>query len=169
AELSARFGAGVARDNQDVLDRSDLVMVMTRPGLGAQALEGLRFRPDQVALCMVAGMPLAAFAPAVAPAKAVRTMAGASVAVGESPFVLYPDDERVRALGARLGLVHVPADEAAFDVASALPVLYAMLYRLIETGAAWCEAHGMPPGQARDQATMAMKAAALMAERQREE
>ncbi|MBT5414717.1 MAG: NAD(P)-binding domain-containing protein, partial [Rhodospirillaceae bacterium] len=167
-ELAARFGVGIAADNQAVIDTADVVILATRPALGTTAIDGLTFRPDQIAFTMVAGMTLAAFQSVVAPARAHRAIAHAGVSIGASPVFLYPDAPELHTLFSAWGPVEASPDEAAFEVATVFPVFYAALYRIIEESARWGAAQGLEPAAARDLATVSMKATALMAEADRD-
>lgn len=164
--LAEAFGVAIAADNQGVVDAADLVIFTTRPADGAAPAAALGWREGQVAVTMVAGLALDAFAHATQPATAVRAMASSAVALGASPFFLYPDHAAVRALGARLGAVQVMADEATFEAASVLPVYYALLFRIIGEATDWCIENGVEPGAARELVSMSMRGAALMAAKQ---
>lgn len=167
-ELAARFGVTIAADNQGVIDRADIVILATRPALGTAAIDGLVFRPGQTAVTMVAGMTVATFAAAVAPACAHRAIAHAGVSIGASPVFLYPDAPDLHGPFSAWGPVEASPDEAAFEVATVFPVFYAALYRIIEEAARWGVAQGLEPAAARDLATVCMKATALMAEADRD-
>lgn len=164
--LAAAFGVAIAADNQGVVDAADMVILTTRPADGAAPAAVLGWREGQIAVTLVAGLGIDAFARACRPATAVRAMASAAVALGASPFFLYPDHAAVRALGARLGAVQVMADEATFEAASVLPVYYALLFRIIGEATDWCIENGVEPGAARALTAMSMRGAALMAAKQ---
>jgi pyrroline-5-carboxylate reductase len=164
-DLADRFGAVVAADNQGVVDAADVVVVATRPGDWADALAALDWRAGQTAVTVVGGLALAPFARAVAPATAVKAMVSYAVAVGESPFFLYPDDVAARAFGARLGAVMAFEDEAGFEVASVMPVFHAMVFRLLATGEAWCADQGIAPEVARALTTLSLRGASVMVAR----
>ena len=164
--LAEAFGVGIAADNQGVVDAADTVILTTPPADGADPAAALTWREGQVAITMVAGLALAPFARATQPATAVRAMASAAVALGASPFYLYPDHAAARALGARLGAVQAMADEATFEAASVLPVYYALLFRLIGEAADWCVENGVEPAAARELVAMSMQGAAVMAAKQ---
>lgn len=161
--LADRFGAVVAADNQGVVDAADVVIVATRPGDWEDAVASLDWRAGQTAITMVGGLALAPFAQAVEPATAAKAMVSYAVAVGESPFFLYPDEVAARAFGARLGTVMAIADEGSFEAASVMPVFHAMLFRLLATGEAWCANQGVAPEVARELTVLSLRGAAVMA------
>ncbi|MDA0703013.1 MAG: NAD(P)-binding domain-containing protein [Proteobacteria bacterium] len=167
-ELAERFGVSIAEDNQAVIDAADIVILATRPPLGTAAIDGLSFRPEQIAVTIVAGMPLAVFSAAAAPARVHRAIAHAGVSIGASPVFLYPDAPELHEMFSAWGPVEASPDEAAFEVATVFPVFYAALYRIIEEATRWGVAQGLEPAAARDLATVSMKATAAMAEADRE-
>src|SRR5215475_11388411 len=53
--LAERYSfAAVARDNQAVIDGSDIVFLAVRPQVAAEVLGGLKFRPDQRVVSLIA-------------------------------------------------------------------------------------------------------------------
>lgn len=164
-DLADRFGAAIAADNQGVVDAADLVVVATRLGDWADAIASLEWRAGQTAISVAGGLALAPFAEAVEPAKAVKAMVSYAVAVGESPFFLYPENAAARAFGARLGTVMAIADESSFEAASVMPVFHAMVFRLLATGEAWCTDQGLAPEAARALTILSLRGAAVMAAR----
>ncbi|MDE3028119.1 MAG: NAD(P)-binding domain-containing protein, partial [Paracoccaceae bacterium] len=57
AALAAQLaGVEVAASNQDVLDRTDLVVLAVRPQVAEVVLRGLRFAPDTPVISLIAGL-----------------------------------------------------------------------------------------------------------------
>ena len=162
-DLADRYGVVIAADNQGVVDAADVVVVATRLGDWDEAVAALDWRAGQTAITMVGGLALAPFSAAVEPAKAVKAMVSYAVAVGESPFFLYPDDPASRVFGASLGTVVAIEDEESFEAASVMPVFHAMLFKLMETGEAWCAENGIAPEVARELTILSLRGAAIMA------
>ena len=72
AALAARFEqVQRAATNQEVLDRSQVVLLALRPGVAAETLGRLRFREDHTVLSFIALQPLQALAMEVRPARRV--------------------------------------------------------------------------------------------------
>jgi pyrroline-5-carboxylate reductase len=144
AELASRFGAAVARSNQEVADAADSILLTTRPADAAAALGEMALRPDQLVISAVAGVELQALALAATPARVVRAMPLSCAAINASPSLLYPDNERARTLLELVGHVHVLEAEEAFVRASAISAFYGWLFALLDKTAGWVGAGGIP-------------------------
>lgn len=154
ADLAHRFGAAVPTDNQQVIDRADLVVVSVLPKDGEAVLQPLRFRPGQPVLSVMAAFPHARVAELVAPARAsVALMPGHSNVLGMGPSVLYPGDPAVCAFLAHLGPVHVLPDWAAFTAAAAAGGFSGASFAFIGTAIDWFIAQGLEPRMARELVT----------------
>ena len=113
AELSARFGCTIAANNAEVVQRSDLVFLSTRPGQIAETATGLPWRAGQRVVSIAAGIRLNTIQAAVAPAIAVRAMPIAASRIRRSPTTFHPNDPEASAILARLGPALPFEDEAA--------------------------------------------------------
>ena len=163
ADLAARHGAHVAADNQAVCDRANVILVTTRPADVVGVCEALAFRTGQTVIATAAGVPLAAVASVVAPARAVRAMPLTCSAIGRSPTLLVPDDPAARALFELLGTVHSLEDDAQFTPASVIAAYYGWVYALMDEAITWCEGTDVPPATARELVLETTRGAAEMA------
>jgi pyrroline-5-carboxylate reductase len=163
ATLAATFGATVAADNQAVADAVDVVLLTTRPSDAVAVCQRISFRSDQVVISTAANLPLAALAPAITPAAAVRAMPISCAALNVSPTVLFPANTRASTLFALLGNVHVLTDEAQFTPASVIAAFYGWVYALFDETVTWTEGVGVPPRLARDLVVETVRGAADMA------
>ncbi len=91
AALAARYpSVSVAADNQEVVDRADLVLVTLR-GAHAAVLGELTWRADQVVVSATAGLPLRRLRELVAPAEEVaRAVPMPAVATRSSRTPVHP-------------------------------------------------------------------------------
>jgi pyrroline-5-carboxylate reductase len=147
--LAAERGLAIAADNAALVAGSDLVFLAPRPAHAVAAAAGLPWREDQIVVSLVAGLPMAALAAAVAPARLCRAMPVLAARWGESPTLLLPDLPAAREALAPLGPVLAPADEAAFETAATAAVFYSWLMRLQSDLADSLAAGGLPAEQAR--------------------
>jgi pyrroline-5-carboxylate reductase len=161
--LAQRWGAQAVRDNQALVDAADLVVLAVRPVDVAAACGPLAFRAEQVVASVVAGLPLAALAPAVAPAQAVRVMPISSAALNRSPTLVFPGQPAVAALFALLGQVHELPDEASFTAASVISAFYGWVYALAGETVAWAQRQGVPAAVARPLVLETIRSTADMA------
>ncbi len=163
AKLAAEQDCAVAPDNETLVASSDVLVLATRPAHAVPAATGLPWRAGQTVVSVVAGLETAALAPAVAPARLVRTMPITCCAIGESPTVMYPEDRVTRQLFEGLGRVLAVPDEARFTTASVFGAYYGWVFALIEQSARWAAEAGLEPALARDLVAQTVKGAAAMA------
>lgn len=150
AELSERYASvRVCADNQEVVDRSEVVIIAVRPQDRSEALAGLRVDVDKVVVNVMAGVgnddlrqTLATDAPLVRaiPLPAVRDR--------RSVTVTCPSHPVVNSLFEHLGGSLPVADEAAFSVFSALTATLTTHYWYLATLTSWASGHGIAPGDA---------------------
>ncbi len=132
--LSANRDCRIAADNQEVVDDSDIVILATRPAQCLEALSGLRFRPGQVLVSVVAGVTIARLRQAsTGDVEIVRAMPVSSAAVGASPTLIYPRHDAVAALFECCGKAIAVDAEQHFDQGTILACVYSWYFALFET------------------------------------
>jgi pyrroline-5-carboxylate reductase len=151
SRLAAAFpSVVVARDNQDVVDRCDVVFIAVRPQIVRDVLQELHFRDGQHVVGLVAATDCE---------QLLRWTRGCTrlsqaiplpfVANRASPTIVYPPDpETMRifdAIGGAIGVESLREYEAA-GVASALMAIAAGIQ---ETSVRWLSENGMAPAAAR--------------------
>ncbi|MEV7190328.1 NAD(P)-binding domain-containing protein [Streptomyces sp. NPDC093510] len=145
AELSARHeGVRVCADNQEVVDRSDVVIVAVRREDRHEALAGLRVGGDKLVLNVMAGVAGGELRRILATdAPLVRAVPLPSIRERRSVTVTFPSHPVADALFGRLGGVLPVADEAAFDVFSALTGTLTSHYAYLATLTSWAAGQGI--------------------------
>lgn len=163
ARLSDQYGCAVADSNADLVDRSDLVFLATRPGDISTTAQGLPWRAGQRVVSVAAGIGLPAIRDVVAPALAFRSMPLAAGRILESPTGFCPPDPVVAAVFEKIGTAHAFAEEAAFETASIFGAYYALVYAFLDEVSGWAAGHGLEPETARVMtARMAQAAASVV-------
>ncbi|MDP5314461.1 NAD(P)-binding domain-containing protein [Streptomyces poriferorum] len=150
AGLSERYGSvHVCVDNQQVVERAELIVVAVRRQDRHEALDGLRVDGSKVVVNVMAGVPddelrdlLATDAPLV------RAIPLPSVRERRSVTVTYPSHPVVDACFGQLGGALPVADEAAFDVFSALTGTLTTHYAYLAALTSWATGHGIPADDA---------------------
>ncbi|MGA4837920.1 NAD(P)-binding domain-containing protein [Streptomyces sp. G45] len=145
AELAERYASvRVCADNQEVVDRSDLVLIAVRRQDRHDALAGLRVDGTKVVVNVMAGVSnddlrgtLATDAPLV------RAIPLPTVRERRSVTVTYPAHPEVDAFFAHLGGALPVADESAFDVFSALTGTLTTHYAYLATLTSWAADQGI--------------------------
>ncbi len=107
AALATAFpSVEVARDNQDVVDRCDLVVLAVISQVARETIGTLQFRADQRVISLMALFSLSEVEDLVDPATRVcRVVPLPPVARGKCPIVQCPPDSEVRDLLSRIGTV----------------------------------------------------------------
>lgn len=159
-ELAARHGLAIALDNQALVDQSDIVLLATRPKDAAATVAALRWREGQRLVIFAAGIRPSALS--IGPATAIRAMACAACAHGESTVVIHPDDAVARGVLERLGPVLVMPNDGALEAGTVMYGYYAMLFGLMEEGERWAKAQGIPDAAARDIVAWCFRGAGTM-------
>jgi pyrroline-5-carboxylate reductase len=150
----------------------DLVMLGMKPQQIDEITSryGVRLAGVPVLLSILAGVENATFARRFDAGAIVRAMPNLPVGIGKGVVALHSDTasaearDAVSRLMAPLGLVEWMADEALFDVVTALSGSGpGFLYRVIDALAAGGEALGLPADQAQRMAVATVEGSAMLA------
>ena len=145
--LEARFPqVRRAASNQEVLDRSEVVLLALRPGVAPEVMEGLRFRADHTVLSFIPVIPRATLAALARPAREVyKVLPLPYVArhLGLVPF--FPASAAVAAHLRALGEPMPVRDERELHLLWAVTGLISPFYALMEVIQGWCAAGGADP------------------------
>ncbi|MFF5719056.1 NAD(P)-binding domain-containing protein [Streptomyces buecherae] len=150
AELSERFeGVRVCADNQEVLERSDVVIIAVRRQDHHEALAGLTIEDDRTVVSLMAGVATDDLRRTLATdAPIVRAIPLPAARERRSVTVTYPAHPMVDSLFERLGEALPVADEDAFNVCSALTGTLTAHYAYLATLTSWATDHGIAPDAA---------------------
>ncbi|MFC7622569.1 NAD(P)-binding domain-containing protein [Microlunatus sp. GCM10028923] len=145
AELASRFpSVRVGADNAEVVHGSDVIILAVRPPLAGEVLAGLAFRPEQLVISALAGVPLARLRE-LAPTAGdlVRAIPLPQAAQRQSLTALHPDQPAARALFERVGDVIIADTEPALDAMSAATATFAAHLDQLATISGWLADHGL--------------------------
>ncbi|MEV0523201.1 NAD(P)-binding domain-containing protein [Streptomyces sp. NPDC050439] len=145
AELAARHeGVQVCADNQEVVDRSEVVIVAVRAKDRHEALAGLRVDDGKTVINVMAGVANDDLRQTLATdAALVRAIPLPSIRERRSVTVTFPSHPVADALFERLGGAQPVADEEAFNVFSALTGTLTTHYAYLATLTSWAVGHGI--------------------------
>ncbi len=152
----------VARDNRALVGESDVVILATRPGQAAAAIDRLPWRPGQTLVSVCAGVRLDTLMFNAGAATLARAMPITAAALGESPTCLYPDVAAAREVLEALGPVYALEHERELDVATLSAALYGWVHGLIADMALLHAQAGLPPALARELVARTVRAAGSM-------
>ncbi len=132
AALASEYDSISIADNQEVLDRSDVVFLSLRAQAAKEALPRLAFRQDQSVISVMAGVMLADVAKYCAPAsKVCLTIPLSFIESGGCPLPVFPASAELEALFGPENPVLAVSSEAAlsqhFAAATMVPVTLALL------------------------------------------
>jgi pyrroline-5-carboxylate reductase len=151
ARLSARYAfVHVASDNQNVLDRCDVVCLAVRPQIAEEVLATLRFSERHHVLSFIAALRvsrLQRLLPNVA--RIARLAPLPMVARKLGTTIIYPEDAVAVDLFSNLGTSLALADEATFDVFLAASALMGTFFATLHQQAGWLQTQGVDPAVAR--------------------
>ncbi len=166
AALATDYDCRVARDNGQVVEGAEAVILTVKPPQVSEALAGLAFRPGQLLLSACAGVGLGTLQGLVGAGTVVRAMPLSAAAIGRSPTVLFPQHETAAEILSLLGQVHPCQSEAQFEAACVNGAVYAWLFALFARLEEANRAAGLPPELARQMTLETAAAAAGMAQSQ---
>ena len=146
AHLAERFATvDVAADNQAVVDGAQVVVVCVRPEHASTVLAELRFPADRTVISAVAGIPVEALQPLVAPATDIALVVPLpSLARRDGITLVHPPNRAATELFDRLGETLELADFDAFEAFSATTAAIAAHLRYLATIAEWLTSRGIP-------------------------
>jgi pyrroline-5-carboxylate reductase len=144
-DLAARFpNVTIAADNQDVLDKSETLVLAVRPQIAADVLPALTFRPDHKVISLIATVSLDWLCEVTAPAASVtRAVPLPPVARAQGPTAMFPADPEALALFDRLGTAIALKDEAEFDTFSTATSIMGSYFAFAHTITDWMTRHGV--------------------------
>ncbi|MFF4341372.1 NAD(P)-binding domain-containing protein [Kitasatospora sp. NPDC001540] len=150
AELSQRYPTvHVCADNQDVLNRSELVILAVRPQDRVDALAGLRVGEGRVVVSVMTGVAISEVRHMLGTdASVVRAIPLPSARERRSVTVTCPSHPAVDDLFDGLGGTLPVADEATLNVFQMLTGTLTTHYRYLATLADWAARQGIPPEEA---------------------
>lgn len=148
-QLSAVYPTvSVARDNQDLVDGSRVVVVCIRPQDADAVLPALRFREDQVVISAMAAVSLGRLEDLVAPATRVcRVVPQVYVAQRASSTHSFPAPPEATSLFSPLGGLTPVADEGALDGVSVASATVAAFLAYVAQIVDWLESKGLDGGE----------------------
>jgi pyrroline-5-carboxylate reductase len=148
--LQDQFGVEIGLSNQDVVDRSDLVIACVRPKDAAAVLEPMVFRVGQTVVSLMAGVTYADLQSFTAPATpAVGMMNGHANALGFGSAVVFPANDAAIGFLSHFGSLHVFDDWPRYAVASVVAGVSGTSFGLLIELIRWHENAGLDPRTAR--------------------
>jgi pyrroline-5-carboxylate reductase len=149
--LAKRFSAvSIAKDNQDVLDSSDLVVLAIRPQVAEEVVRALRFKPGMRVLSVVAATDRRTQLSWIdAEVTFVQAIPLPFVARRRGVTAIYPPDARVAALFGALGAAVECETREDYDLLAAAATLMATYFGIMDSTTAWLRDSGLAEDKAK--------------------
>lgn len=148
-QLAERFkGLHRATSNAEVVAAADVVFLGMRPAQVEEALDGLRFREDQVVASFVTGLSVPDLAALAPRSRVARVLPLPMIAEGRGPVICFPHNDVLLALLHGLGDVIVPETEAELRAMGAASGFMSTFFELQSALSGWLEERGVPPPDA---------------------
>lgn len=143
--LSERYAAvEVAADNQQVVDRSELVFLAVRPQDAGAVLSALNFRRHLKVVSFIATMSAAEIERQVRPAEFIARVAPVPpIARRRGPVAMCPPNPQLADFFGPAGTVIQVAEEAQLDAFFSVSALMAPYFELLESVSDWVRAQGV--------------------------
>ena len=143
--LSERYAAvAVAADNQDVLDRAELIFLAVRPQVAETVLASLTFRARQQVVSLIATLGSPEIRRLIRPALLTGRVAPVPpVARRKGPIAMCPPNDQLAQFFDPVGAVIQVGDEAQLDAFFSASALMAPYFELLESVSAWLRAQGV--------------------------
>ncbi|WP_308892180.1 NAD(P)-binding domain-containing protein [Candidatus Desulfosporosinus nitrosoreducens] len=145
SELAGKFkNVTVAGSNQEVLDKSEWVVLAVVPKLGEDIIRPLTFRADHRVINLIADRKLSEIASWIGKTRTLVHMVPlpfASRRIG--PIALYPNDLDVANLFAPLGNIIGVNDEKQIEALLVITALMSSYYNLLWEVVKWGESNGL--------------------------
>lgn len=148
--LSERYAAvEVAADNQQVLDRSELVFLAVRPQDAGEVLGALGFRRDLRVVSFIATISSAEMQRQVRPSGFIGRVAPVPpVARRAGPIAMCPPNRELADFLDPIGTVIEVSEEAQLDAFFSASALMAPYFELLDSVSSWLRAQGVDAAHA---------------------
>ncbi|KKJ77006.1 hypothetical protein WH95_10085 [Kiloniella litopenaei] len=149
--LSEEHRCLIAQNNQDVIDKSDIILISVRPEQLSDLLGQLSFRNDQIVISAVAGKTIDEHFTIAdnLPPTLIRMIPVCSIEAGEGVVPIFPSNAEVEKLANYTGTPISFDSEHDFDLALTTSCMNGWLYEFFGTMTDWLEKKGLSQDKAR--------------------
>ena len=155
AETAARLShafpdrVSVAGTMQEVVDRSDWVILAVLPQAGEEVCRSLAFRPEQRVASLLCGIPLEQVRDWIGETAAlVYLVPSAFHAQVDGPLILYPPQEEAAEIFGHLGGIHAVTEERQAMLLQVLTAGTLSFFTLLHLLSQWMKDTGIPAAEA---------------------
>ena len=146
--LADEFNNVTVASNQEVIDRSDIILVALMAEAAPSVLQNVSFRKDQKVISLMAGPSLEMVATMIFPASASAVMIPfPGIAVGGSPVLVQGDSELVSSLITPANTVYIIENDAEMAAYMSAQAVLSPAARLVEDTTRWLSSRVDAPEQ----------------------
>ena len=154
----------VAKSNQEVVDKSEWVVLAVVPKYGEEIIRPLSFRQEHRVINLLSDRKLPEIASWIGPTRTLVHMVPLPVAAQRiGPIAIYPNDREVADLFQPLGEIIGVDDVNKIDALAAITALMSSYYTLLWEVVQWGEREGLSRQEATDYTTSFFEALSFQA------
>lgn len=140
----------IARDNQEVIDACETVVLAVRPQIAEDVIKALRFREAQTVVSAIATMDRPRLSRWIgADVTLVQAVPLPAVAHRGGVTAIYPQNEQMAAMFGALGTAISCNTKTEYDALAAASALMATYFGVLDVAASWMVGKGLPAELAR--------------------
>lgn len=148
--LKSAYNCDIATSNQDVINKSDIVLIAVRPEHLERLISEVNFTSKHLVISCVTGVSLEKLHSLIPNATIVKTLPLASVEIGEGVVPLFPKNSIAQNLLEPIGKLITFENEDDYELASTAAVLNGVVFGFMDELSQWFENKGLSSNQARD-------------------
>ncbi|MBT6031842.1 MAG: NAD(P)-binding domain-containing protein [Kordiimonadaceae bacterium] len=141
--LAQKFNCDIADNNQDVIDRSDIIILSIKPIDLKDVIKDLNFTKKKLVISVVAGSDLNELSSLVEPANVVCSLPLSSAAINKSATLLYPHQNDAFEVLSLLGSVITCKSQQEFNTSGAFSAFYGWNFKFMAEMSKWGENNGL--------------------------
>jgi pyrroline-5-carboxylate reductase len=146
ASLASAFSiVHIGASNQDVLDRTDTIVLAVRPQVAPSIIESLAFRHDHRVISVIAALSYETLLPLVAPASfCVRAAPLPAAALKCGPTAIFPPDAQTARLFGNIGTPIEVESQIHFEALFTCTAEMSSYFQLLDTCMVFLMTKGLP-------------------------
>jgi pyrroline-5-carboxylate reductase len=135
----------IGASNQDVLDRTDTIVLAVRPQVAPSIIESLAFRHDHRVISVIAALSYETLLPLVAPASfCVRAAPLPAAALKCGPTAIFPPDAQTARLFGNIGTPIEVENQIHFEALFTCTAEMSSYFQLLDTCMVFLMTKGLP-------------------------
>ena len=148
-KLSKKFrSVEIRKDNQEVIDRSDIIFLAVTPNVGLKILDKLRFTSSKKIISFISTINLANLKKLTKNKNITRAIPLPPIEIKKGPIVVCPPNKTAKSFFNHLGIVIEVRNEKVCNKFWSTSSLMAPFYELLKTSTDWLVRKGVEKSKA---------------------